>query len=163
MTVYNVAPIRFSAVSMVTATLGSKDPEIGTRCTEGNVEYIFVYNAGTSQISPGFGATVSAITGYSVTVSSVTDIDTVVGVCRNVTLTTGTYGWLVTKGFTTIQMGTNNSCVTGGMLGIGVDGGFATAKVSANTDTAMGPIVGKALTSVASAGSGLAYIRTFFA
>jgi hypothetical protein len=96
MTASNLAPIRFAGVSQVTATLGSNDPQVGDRCEEGGNSYVFVYNNGTSQISPGYGATVTAATGYSCPVSTITATDWVIGVCKNATITTNTYGWLVT-------------------------------------------------------------------
>lgn len=85
----------FESVSAVTAT---NTVDVGTRRYYEGKEYVYVYNNGNSQISVGNGATVSALTGMSVTVSSVTSVSPCVGVCHHATLTTGTYGWLVTKG-----------------------------------------------------------------
>lgn len=158
MTAYNVGPVVFGGVSMVTATLGPNDPELGTTTRFGDEEYVFVYNAGNSQISPAYGATVSAVSGYSVTVSSVTDVDLLVGVCRHATLTTATYGWLVTKGFVQIQMGTDNSMAAGGLVGLGVDGKFAPKSLSTGVPA---PAFGKAMAAIASGASGTAYIRAF--
>ncbi len=109
MTASNLAPIRFAGVSQVTATLGSNDPQVGDRCEEGGNSYVFVYNNGTSQISQGYGATVTAATGYSCTVSSITSVDWLLGVCKNATITTNTYGWLVTRGFVTVVMQSTTS------------------------------------------------------
>ena len=157
MTVY-ARPHLFNSVSMVTATLGTNDPEVGTVYRHGDEEYLFVYNAGNSQISPGLGATVSAVSGYSVTVSSTTDVDLLVGVCKHATLTTGTYGWLVTKGFTQIQMGADASMAAGGLVGLGVDGKFAPKSLSTGVPA---PACGKAMAAIASGASGTAYIRAF--
>ena len=157
MTVFGNPKARFSSVSMVTASLGANDPEVGTVCREGDEEYIFVYNNGTSQISPGYGAIVSGVSGYSVTVSSVTDVDNCVGICRHATLTTGTYGWLVTKGFTQVQMGANNSAAVGDMLILGTDGVAARKTWT----TGIAPAFGKAMAAIASGASGTAFVSVF--
>lgn len=159
MTVYNnVGPIRFGGVSQVTATLGANDPEVGTRCWEGDEEYLFVYNAGNSQISPGYGATVSAVTGYSVTVSSITQIDAFVGVCKHTTLTTGTYGWLLTRGFGTAKMPANSGCAAGQLLTVGADGVFSVKSIS--TD-APGAVYGKVMEATGSAGVATAFFKIY--
>ena len=108
MTHYANRPVLFAPISMVTATLGANDPEPGYRATVGDEDYVFVYNAGNSQISPTYGAVLSAVSGYSVTVSSVTSVDFLIGVCKHATLTTATYGWLMTRGFCQVELSTNN-------------------------------------------------------
>lgn len=150
--------VRFGGVSMVTATLGTNDPEIGTTIEEGDEKYIFVYNAGNSQISTGRAAVLSGVTNYSVTVSSVTSVDFGVGVCKHATLTTGTYGWLLTRGFTQVQMGANDSCTTGDILRLAVDGAFALAS---NATGNLSPVVGKAMTGAASGTSCAAFVKLF--
>lgn len=154
----SLTPIRFGSVSMVTATLGGNDPTPGDRTVYGDEKYVFVYNAGNSQISPGYGAVLSAVTGYSVTVSSTTNADFFVGFCKHATLTTGTYGWLVTQGFCQVTTTANDSCVTGQMLTLGVDGTVALKSQSTGYLT---PVIGKAMASIASGSSGTAYISLF--
>jgi hypothetical protein len=150
---YGIAPIRFESVSAVTAT---PTVEVGTMVEDGDEKYMYVYNTGNSQISPGYGATVSGVTGYSVTVSSVTAADFFVGVCKHATLTTGTYGWLLVRGFGPAQMGANDSCTTGAILTVGVDGTFALKSQSTGHQS---PVVGKAVAGAASATSAYAFIR----
>lgn len=100
-----VGPVAFSPVSMVTATLGPNDAELGTVLESGGYKYVFVFNGGTTQISPGLGCCLqSSATQMSVTVSSATSVDALIGVVRHATLTTQTYGWVVTRGITPIQM-----------------------------------------------------------
>lgn len=79
-------------------------------------EYVYVYNASNSQISVGQYATLSGASGYSVTASSITQYDFPIGVVKHATLTTGTYGWLLTKGWTSLNMGANNSATTSDLL-----------------------------------------------
>jgi hypothetical protein len=154
MTVYDQL-VRFAPVSQVTASLGSKDPKVGTRIQEGDEEYIFVYNTGANaQINPGHCAVLSGVTGYSVTVSSVS-ADLAVGICKHATITTGAYGWLMTRGFAPVEMGANYSCATGALLEIGVDGVF---DVKSNTTGNVG-YVAKAMESAASGASAMAYVR----
>lgn len=158
MAVSNISPVSFGSVSMVTATLGNNDPEVGQTRRVGDEDYIFVYNTGNSQISVGRAATVSGVTGYSVTVSSVTGVDFAVGVCKHATLTTATYGWLLTKGFTQVQLAANDSATTGDVLRLALDGGFALAS---NVTGNASPVIAKAMTGAASNTSLAAFVRCF--
>lgn len=142
--------------SMVTASLGSNDPSVGDLWQYGDEQYVFVYNVGSSTVNVGHACTVSAVTGYSVTVSTLTSTDFVVGVCKHAAIATGSYGWLVQRGFTSVELGADNSAAAGNLLGIGVDGTFA-LKSSATGYTA--PAIGKAMEAIASGASGMAYIR----
>lgn len=160
MSFYGVAPVAFGTPSMVTATLGVNDPELGTRCHWQGAEYVFVYNAGTTQISIHQGAIVTGTSGYSVTVSSVTLTDELAGVCTHATMATGTYGWLQTKGWAIVAMGANNSAAVGERLCLGTDGNFGRVG-SANTDTVLAGSVGKVMSAVASGGSAGCWIRTY--
>lgn len=148
---FNAAPILFESVSAVTAT---NSVDLGTKRFVGDEEYIYVYNAGGSQISTGRVATVSAVTGYSVTVSSVSGAF-IIGACKNATLTTATYGWLVTKGWV--------DGATNGMASTALAGGDP---VQAAADGAIckgetGPYIGKIVAATASAGTGTIYISTY--
>jgi hypothetical protein len=158
MTHYANRPVLFAGKSMVTASLGVNDPEPGYRMTDGDEDYVFVYNAGESDIAPSYGAVMSAVSGYSVTVSSTTSVDFLVGVCKHATLTTGTYGWLVTRGFTQVEMEADNSCTAGQILALAEDGEFALKSNSTGYPT---PAVGKAMEAIASAGSGTAFISVY--
>lgn len=160
MTVYSAGPVLFYGKSHVTDALGANHPEVGTRMQDGDEEYIWVYNNGGEQIQPSYGAVLdhySNVTGYSVTISSVTSTDVFIGVCKNSTITTGAYGWLLTRGFTKVEMEADNSAVTGQALNIAANGEFALA--SAASGGYASPVVGQALESIASAASGDAYIR----
>lgn len=143
---------------MVTASLGTNDPSVGDIAEVADEKYIFVYNAGNSQISVGRGATLSGVTGYSVTVSSVTGADMFVGVCKHATLTTGTYGWLLTRGFSQVQMGASDSCTTGGVLTVGVDGAFALKSQSTGHQS---PTCAKAMSGADSGTSCHAFVSIF--
>lgn len=148
----------FGTVSMVTATLGVNDPEVGTKRIVNDEEYIFVYNAGNSQIVPGDVTTVSGVSGYSVTVSTTTGVDLAAGVCKHATLTTGTYGWLMTRGFGQVNMHANNSVAAGGLLVCGDEGRFFNQTIS--TGIPSRPI-GKAMAAIASGLSGTAFLTVW--
>jgi hypothetical protein len=147
------APIFFESVSAVTAT---PTIEVGTVREEGDEKYIYVYNNGNSQISVGQGAVVSGVTGYSVTVSSTTMVDLAVGVAKHATLTTGTYGWLMTRGFAPVVAPANSGIAAGQLLVIGGDGVFAVKSISTDAPAA---VVGKCVVATGSAGVGHAFIR----
>ncbi len=160
MTVFGSPGARFGSVSMVTATLGVNDPELGTRVCEGGNEYTLVYNGGTSQVSVGRGAVVSGVSGYTVTVSSVVTTDSLFGVCKHATLTTGTYGWLVTRGFAPVMASAAVSIVVGDAVILGVDGYFTNIIPSLATTVPYPTVVGKCVATAASATSvGLMYIK----
>lgn len=139
----------------VSAVTASPSVEVGMERTVGDERYCYVYNAGNSQIPPSYGCTLSAVTGYSVTVSSLTNVD-LFGVVKHTTLTTGTYGWVMKKGFAAVEMGANNSAAAGVLLCPGADGTFAHAT---QTTLPFGMIVGKAMEAMASGASGQAYIN----
>ena len=129
MTFYGNEPVRFGSVSMVTASLGPNDPEVGARTREGDEEYVFVYNTGSSTANIGHACVVSAVTGYSVTVSSTTSADFCVGVVKHSGLATGEYGWIVTKGFVNVEMILASGTVAAGdLLHLAEDGEFATIR-----------------------------------
>ena len=141
-------PIRFGTVSMVTATLGDNDPELGTRAVVDGLEYVFVYNAGGEQIDPGYGCVPnSASAGFSVTVSSVSSADVLQGVCYNATITTDTYGWVVTKGVVPVEV----PDAAAALAQIELEGNGAFVGGTAR-------VCGKALAAIASGASGNAYI-----
>lgn len=160
MSFYGISPILFGSVSMTTATLGKNDPEIGTRAQYQGAEYVFVYNNGGTQISIHQGAIVTATSGYSVTVSSVTLTDELAGVCVHNTIAASGYGWLLTKGWAIVEMGANNSASVGERLCLGTDGKFGRVG-SANTDTVLAGSCGKAMSAIASGGSGGCWVRTY--
>jgi len=120
---YSNSPIHFfESVSAVTAT---PTVEIGTRRREGNDEYIYVYNDGGEQISPSYAARLnSAVSGYSVTISSVCQVGRFVGVVKHSTITTAAYGWLLTKGFSQIEMGATESAAAGLLVCAAINGTF---------------------------------------
>ena len=156
MAFYGNEPVRFSKVSMVTATLGANDPQVGATTRDGDEEYLFVYNTGGSTINVGHGCTVSAVTGYSVTVSSVTSVDILVGVCKHSAIATTEYGWVVTRGWSSIEMnGSSGTVAAGGLCELGTDGVFSPIS---NTTGNKSPSVVKAMEAIVSSASGQAFI-----
>lgn len=155
MSIFANEPIRFAGVSMVTASLGTNDPEVGARTTHNGEEYVFVYNVGSSTANIGHACIVSGVSGYSVTVSSVTNADFAVGFVKHSGLATGEYGWLMTRGFMEVEMSPDNSAAVGQMLNLGPDGGLA--QVS-NTTGQASVYLAKAMEAMASGASGTAYV-----
>lgn len=158
---FNDALATFATPSMVTATLGKNDAELGTRWQTGGREYVLVYNAGNSQISVGRAATLSGVTGYSVTVSSTINADHIVGVCYHATLTTGTYGWLLTRGIGTVVTSTSVALATGAVATVQADGYWDNLVVSALTSQVAVNARAKLLTTATSASTGTAYISCY--
>jgi hypothetical protein len=153
MTVFVNDVIKFESVSAVTAT---PDVAVGTYRREGDEEYIYVYNACNSDIPPSYGCILSAVSGYSVSLSSVTDTGFGVGIIKHATLTTGTYGWMMIKGFAQFEMGADNSCAAGVNLSLGTDGVFAARSISTGV---LGNAPGVAMSATASSLSGTGFFR----
>lgn len=131
--------------------------ELGTRATIGGNDYIYVFNAGNSEIPPARGVVLSATSGYSVTLSSTTTTDFMIGICKHSTMATAAYGWVLTQGFASFLAGASDSFTVGGPIGIAADGAFA-FKSSVTGYT--GPVVGKVMVSSPSAGSaGLGFFK----
>jgi hypothetical protein len=163
MTVYSQSPVRWGSVSMVTATLGGNDPEVGTRITEGGKDYVFVYNAGTTEITIGKGAVVanSSTAGYSCTVTSVAGADIPLGACYHTTLTTATYGWLLTRGIGLAKAAASTAPAAGSPLTLGADGVWNVKSYVTVPLAIEGNVYGKALVATASAGVGSTYFSIY--
>lgn len=158
---YNsVGPVAFYGKSHVTASLGSNHPDVGERKYFSGNEYVWAYNDCNSDINPGYGCVLqSGATGMSVSVSAVTSADLVVGVCHHATLTTGTYGWLLTKGIGVAEMGaTSGSVASRGLLEIGSNGVWVPVS---NTTGNLAASVGQALEAIVSSASGSAYFSVY--
>lgn len=154
---FNNQPLLPESVSHVTLT-GSID--IGTRRTVSGDRYVYVYNAGNSEIAKGRGAVLAGgATSYSATVSSVSRADQLLGVCKHATIATGAYGWLLEEGFCDVQMHADDSATTGSLLQLGADGAFviAVSAVTANYANKCG----KALEGIGSGAAGSAYVKAF--
>lgn len=152
---YQVQPVAFNSPSMVTATLGVNDGVVGSLLELSNNVYRLVYNAGNSQIVPGNGVTVSAVSGYSVTVSTTASALIAVGVCYHATITTGTYGYVLVDGFGVYKAAPNSIVAAGEGLAVGADGTWVVAS------GITGGMYGKAMTTTISAGVGGGYFSFY--
>lgn len=161
MALSSAGPLLFGTKSMVTATLGPHDGDVGLhhRDDDGRL-YRLIYNDADTQGVPGMGFVVNAgASGYSCTISSTTSADLVVGIVRHATITTNTYGWVVVEGVTTVKMGATSGTVsTGGLIEVAANGLFVPIS---NTTGNKSPAVGKALNTIASSGTGDAYVRCY--
>lgn len=119
---YSADPLLPESVSNATATNSVK---LGTRCIYKAEEYVYCYNGGSEQISQNKGVmALTGASGYTVTVSSVTDsVNPCVGVAKNATIATGYYGWVMVKGYTSVNVVT--ATTTDHLpLALGADGAF---------------------------------------
>lgn len=157
---YSDSPVRFAGVSAVTTARGKNDPSIGDECQEGSTKYLYVYNDCNSSLAVGNGVILqSGASGYSVTLSSVTG-DRIIGVVKNAAIPTAAYGWVVTKGFTTVQMMASSGTASAAQtpLQIAANGLFAPAS---NVTGNVGGQLGWSLEVIASSTSGKAYISVY--
>lgn len=148
--------IVFAGKSAITATRGSNDPELGL-CKvfedEDKNEYIYAYNASNSEVPPGMLVQLnSAATNMSFTLTNTTNTGLSVGMVKNATFTTGTYGWLLKRGFGNIEMNATSGTIGArAAIYLGVDGVGAVTGASENA-------AGYALEAIISAASGSAFI-----
>lgn len=157
---YHALPVEMESVSAVTAT---NSVDLGTVRVTGGAEYVYVYNAGADVIGLGQIAVLSCNSGYSVTASSITGFDLPIGVCANATIATGSYGWLMTRGFTRVQNGMASTVLAlRDVIAPAALGGVQTVLTPTLTT---GPYIGSIVSACASGSCALslalAYVRCF--
>jgi hypothetical protein len=158
MAFYSLDPVNMGVkVSATTTTLGTNDPELGSRAVFDGEDYTFVYNDGGEQISKGYFCVISGNTGYSVTVSSVTQVSPAFGVVKHATMATATYGWVLTRGFSDVKSEMASTAIAAGDNLCLADDGQVNVPVSAIGQ--LGPKVGFAVQATGSAGTAYAYVK----
>jgi hypothetical protein len=159
-------PAEAESISNVTLTNSVTPGEV--RFFKGE-EYIYVANANANTgIGQGCFAVLSANSGFSVTVSSITQYDFPIGFVKHQTIPSGGFGWLLTRGFTPVSLGTNASATTSDLLYPAAAGNCAAAAnaLSAGCGIMIQPI-GYVVQGAASAASGgtataaVAYVRCY--
>lgn len=149
----------FKGVSWTSNALDDRDPKVGDRCFVGGDEYRFIYNAGGHTATVGHALVHSITVGSgpnSLTVSSVTSVDFAAGVVKNVAIPGGYYGWVLKNGTVNVQMGADHSAAVGNLLTLATDGKWCHKSCATGF---LAPAQGRALSAIASGGSGLAYIN----
>lgn len=159
MSFHGADPVGFGvSVSATTSTLGIRDPELGTRITRGGNEYVFVYNDG---LAAGIGQIVvlqSGTSGYSVTASSVVGADSVFGVAKNVAIANAKYGWVLTRGFSKVEVA--SAAVSGMFLAAGTDGQASDPIAGVSTGTT-GFVFARAQEQTIACGSAMSFVKCF--
>ncbi len=152
----SVGPVVEEGVSAVTA---SPSVELGTRRWEKGEEYVYCYNAGGGQASVNLGVKfVTGASGYSIAATSLTDVfNPCAGVVKHATLTTDTYGWVMTKGFVNVKL-VSASTADYKMIALGAAGSFIEASGTTTLGTAA--VVGHLLShNTGAGGSAYAFIK----
>lgn len=142
-----------SAVTLTNSVL------LGSVRMEGGEEYLYVYNDGGASMTVSYLAVPqSGSSGYSVTVTSVTGADVGMGFVKHATFPTAAYGWILTKGYTTVLNGmASTALVSGDMIAPAANGG-----IQVHTGALTAPILGKMISATGSAGvAGKAFVRCF--
>lgn len=153
---FGVGPIRFGVgVSATTTTLGTRDPQLGTRTNIAGNEYCFVYNAGGTATQNQIVVIASGSSGYSVTVSSVKGTDPAFGVAANCILTAAAYGWVMTRGFCDLEPAT--ATTSGMVLAPGTDGQVTDPEAGVSTG-ASGFAFARAMEQTAACGAAKCYV-----
>ena len=123
-------------------------------------EYVYVYNDGSTQISPGLGCVLTGLSGYSVTVSSVTEVNECAGIVKHATLTTGDYGWVLTRGFVAVEADADTGLAAADRIVMG-DNGVSTRVTGATALVQQQRIHGIMMDATGSGGSALAHVHCF--
>lgn len=163
MSLEKISPVFFESVSNVTAT---NSVELGSRRWDSlGYEYVYCFNAGGEQVSPGFGMIVSTGTsGFSGTLTSVAaTTHDFIGVVKHATIATAKYGWIMVKGFANVEVSANSTLTGALYLALKADGTFNNL-LSAQTGVLQERIIGMSDVdaNTASAGSFLAKIVSNF-
>ena len=106
---YYGSTIYDEAISAVTAT---PSVGMGSRREHKGEEYVYCYNAGGGDIYPKYGVNViTGASGYSIANTGTTDTALpFVGVCKHATIAAASYGWIMTRGFTSVKYHTDSVC-----------------------------------------------------
>ena len=143
------------SVSQITA---SPSVALGTRRWEGNKEFVYVYNTGTTA-AVGYGMIQSLNSGFSVTVSAALK-DRCFGVVQNTDLMTNYYGWLQVKGVANVAVSADHAtAATGAGLYLVANGSFGAVTTGATGSTYVAMEAGYTLQSIGTSQTGAAYIN----
>lgn len=158
---YGMQDTFFESISAVTAT---NSVELGSLRFHDGEWYEYVYSLG--QISPGFGSAYSGTSGNSVVATGIVSGEHCAGFCKHVTMTTGTYGWLLKKGVVDAPNGrASTATVINDLAYLGAEGKVITDVKVVTSAIDHGHIIGKVLSAGASGGTGasltLMYISVF--
>jgi hypothetical protein len=147
----------------VSAVTTDPSVDLGSRRMYEGEEFVYCYNAGSDQAIAGEGVRiVTAASGYSFTQSGVTDVyNPCLGVVKHATITTGAYGWVMVRGYQSVEM---VSATTADFLPIalGDAGDFVEAEAEVTT-AGTGAPCGLAMNANTGAGGTVyAFIKTAF-
>ncbi len=141
MSLESISPIGFEPMSAVTT-----DPtvQLGTRKTDddGN-EFVYVYNTSNVEMPPGSCSYLpTASSGYTVTATNTAaQIGQFAGGIHHATLTTGAYGWVMTRGICRVAPDTNAASFnTDVKITVGVDNGYIAFDGTITSGTADGQL-----------------------
>ena len=154
---HSVGPVREESVSQVTAT---PSVALGTRVVVKGEEYVYCYNAGGAAVDQKDGVKfVTGASGYSIAATSLTDVfNPCVGVCKHSTMAAADYGWIMTKGFASVNL-VSASTADYKQIALGAAGSFIEASGTTTLGTAVA--VGYLLShNTAAAGVAYAFIKT---
>lgn len=163
MAILEVYGYQSSFEESVSAVTTSPSVELGSRRIHEAEEFVYCYNGGSDQAIAGEGVRIlTGASGYSFSQSGVTDVfNPCIGVVKHATITTGAYGWVMTKGFVSVGM---VSATTADFLPIalGAAGNFIEAEDEVTT-AGTGEPCGMALNAnTAAGGTVYAFIKTAF-
>jgi hypothetical protein len=147
------------SVSAVTAT---PSVELGSRQFSDSREYVYMYNGGAVAY-PARVVQVSGVTGYTFVVTFASGAGVHAqpfGVVRNATIAAGSYGWVLTRGFTDLKNDGTAVVSVGDLVVNSLDGLVrVTTATSVVTQTVYGGIVGKAMQATDTCALFGAYVR----
>lgn len=154
MSFYGISPVLFESVSNTTGTLGVNSPELGYKVQYAGEDYVYIYNAGGTDVSPGYAVVLNATTGYSCTISSVTNAGGAFGLVKHATIAAGEYGFVLTRGFIDAVNGMASTApAAGNIVELAANGKFTVSNIQLATGAAGVPF-GVVQSAGASGGTG---------
>ena len=161
----NAMSYPFEYTESVSAVTATNSVALGSQRIENGKWYTYVYNGGTSSCPVAYGVIASSNSSYTVLCSSALG-DMLAGVVVHNSITTATYGWVLTKGPATITLGAGGGvtpATLGGGIALQTNGVFTGITAcgggtGATGNTAMLAKCGVSTTAIAESGTGMAWI-----
>lgn len=145
--------VRVVKVEHVSEASADAKYSLGAKHLKDGNEYVYVYNGGNSVIGTGKYCVLqqsssSFTSGYTVTVTNASLAGVMAGVAQN-TISTGYYGFVMTKGASLIAPDSGEVSANVGVdLALGTDGGFVAAGATFSTAPRFGFTLNSFVTTV---------------
>ena len=145
----------------VSASTADNSVILGTRRIEGGKEFVYVYNAGATTASIGYGVIQSGHSGFSVSMTAALG-DACFGVVQNADIEGEEYGWIQVKGQANLATTDDaNTAAIGDSLYLVAGGGFGVVTTGATGSTWIAGHCAVAQSTQGTAQTGSCYVHCY--